>query len=54
MLQLCINATNVKIVVFIESNDKDAYCAHENAKDAKNVENIDTFMNMSQLKVTQI
>jgi len=53
-LQLRINATNVKIVVFIESNDKDAYCAHENAKDARNVENIDAFMNMSQLKVTQI
>jgi len=53
-LQLRINVTNVKIVVFIELNDKDAYCAHENAKDAKNVENIDAFMNMSQLKVTQI
>jgi len=53
-LQLHINATNVKIVVFIESNDKDAYCAHKNAKDARNVENIDAFMNMSQLKVTQI
>ncbi len=40
--------------MFIESNDKDAYCAHENAKDAKDVENIDAFMNMHQLKVTQI
>ncbi len=54
MLQLHINATNVKIVMFIELNNKDAYCAHEDAKDAKNVENIDTFMNMSQLKMTQI
>ncbi len=54
MLQLLINATNVKIVMFIESNDKDAYCAHKNAKNVKNVENIDAFMNMSQLKVTQI
>jgi len=53
-LQLRINATNVKIVVFIESNNKDAYCAHENARNARNVENIDAFMNMSQLKVTQI
>jgi len=53
-LQLRINATNVKIVVFIESNDKGAYCAHENARNARNVENIDAFMNMSQLKVTQI
>ena len=53
-MQLRINVTNVKIVVFIELNDKDAYCAHKNAKDARNVENIDAFMNMSQLKVTQI
>jgi len=53
-LQLHINATNIKIVVFIESNDKDSYCVHENAKNARNVENIDAFMNMSQLKVTQI
>ncbi len=54
MLQLYINVTNVKIVMFIELNNKDAYCAHENAKNAKDVENIDAFMNMSQLKVTQI
>ncbi len=54
MLQLRINVTNVKIVVFIELNDKDAYCAHENARNARNVENIDAFMNMFQLKVTQI
>ncbi len=43
--------------MFIESNDKDAYCAHENARNARNarnVENINAFMNMSQLKVTQI
>ena len=40
--------------MFIESNDKGAYCAHENARNARNVENIDAFMNMSQLKVTQI
>jgi len=53
-LQLRINATNVKIVVFIELNDKDAYCAHENARNARNVENINAFMNMHQLKVTQI
>ncbi len=53
-MQLRINVTNVKIVMFIKSNDKDAYCAHKNAKDARNVENIDAFMNMSQLKVTQI
>jgi len=53
-LQLRINATNVKIVMFIELNDKDAYCAHENVRNVKDVENIDAFMNMSQLKVTQI
>jgi len=40
--------------MFIESNNKDAYCAYENARNARNVENIDAFMNMSQLKVTQI
>jgi len=53
-LQLRINATNVKIVVFIELNDKDAYCAHENARNARDVENINAFINMHQLKVTQI
>jgi len=53
-LQLHINVTNVKIVVFIKLNDKDAYCAHEDARNARNFENIDAFMNMSQLKVTQI
>ncbi len=53
-MQLHISAINVKIVVFIELNDKDAYCAHENARNVRNVENIDAFMNMHQLKVTQI
>ena len=53
-MQLHINVTNVKIVVFIKLNDKDAYCAHEDARNARNFENIDAFMNMSQLKVTQI
>ena len=51
-MQLYINVTNVKIIMFIELNDKDAYCTHENARNAKNVENIDAFMNMFQLKVT--
>ncbi len=49
-----VTAINVKIVVFIESNDKDAYCAHEDARDARDVEDIGAFMNMHQLKVTQI
>jgi len=40
--------------VFIELNDKDAYCVHENARNVKNIENIDAFMNMFQLKVMQI
>jgi len=40
--------------VFIELNNKDAYYAHKNARNAKDVENIDAFMNISQLKVTQI
>ncbi len=40
--------------MFIKLNDKNAYCAHENARDARNVENIDAFMNMHQLKVMQI
>ncbi len=40
--------------MFIELNNKDAYCAYENARNAKDVENIDAFMNMHQLKVTQI
>ncbi len=48
MLQLRINVINVKIVMFIESNDKDAYCAYKNARNARNVENINAFMNMHQ------
>ncbi len=40
--------------MFIELNDKDAYCAYENVRNAKDVENINAFINMSQLKVTQI
>ena len=54
MLQLHINVTNVKIIMFIKLNDKDAYCAHKNVKDVRNVENIDAFMNIFQLKVMQI
>jgi len=46
-------ATNVKIV-FVKSNDKDTYCAHRSSKDVDIFMNIDAFMNMSQLKVTQI
>ncbi len=48
-----LNATNVKII-FVESNDKDAYCVHRSFKDVDVFMNIDAFMNMSQLKVTQI
>jgi len=40
--------------MFIESNDKDAYCAHRSFKDVDVFMNIDAFMNMFQLKVTQI
>ncbi len=40
--------------MFIESNDKDAYCAYKSSKDVDVFMNIDAFMNMSQLKVTQI
>jgi len=43
--------TNVKII-FVELNDKDAYCAHKSFKDVDIFMNIDAFMNMSQLKVT--
>ncbi len=46
-------ATNVKII-FVESNDKDTYCAHRSSKNVDVFMNIDAFMNMSQLKVTQI
>jgi len=40
--------------MFIESNNKDAYCAHRSSKNVDVLMNIDAFMNMSQLKVTQI
>jgi len=30
--------------VFIESNDKGAYCAHEDARNARDVEDIDAFV----------
>ncbi len=46
-------ATNVKIV-FVELNDKDAYCVHRSSKDVDVFMNIDAFMNIFQLKVTQI
>ncbi len=45
--------TNVKIV-FIESNDKDAYCAYKSFKNVDIFMNIDAFMNMFQLKMMQI
>jgi len=57
-----INATSIKIM-FVESNNKDAYCAHmnfmivrnsRNIKDSRNSRNFSAFMNMSQLKPTQI
>ncbi len=40
--------------MFIELNDKDAYCTHKSVKNINVFMNINTFMNMSQLKVTQI
>ncbi len=40
--------------MFIKLNDKDAYCAHKSSKNVDVFINIDAFMNMSQLKVTQI
>ncbi len=40
--------------MFVELNDKDAYCAHRSFKDVDIFMNIDTFMNIFQLKVTQI
>ncbi len=46
-------ATNVKII-FVELNNKDAYCAHRSSRNVDVFMNIDAFMNMSQLKVTQI
>jgi len=57
-----INVTSIKIM-FVESNDKNAYCIHmnfmnvrnsRNIKDSKNFRNFSAFMNMSQLKSTQI
>jgi len=57
-----INATSIKIM-FVESNDKDAYCAHinfmnvrnsRNNKDSRNSRNSSAFMNMSQLNSMQI
>ncbi len=40
--------------MFIELNDKDAYCAHKSFKNVNVFININTFINMFQLKVTQI
>jgi len=60
-----INATSIKIM-FVKSNDKDAYCAHMNFMNVRNSRNIknsrnsrnsrdsSAFMNMSELKSTQI
>jgi hypothetical protein len=57
-----INATSIKIM-FVESNDKDVYCAHmnfmnvrnsRNIRNSRNSKNFSAFMNMSQLKSTQI
>ncbi len=39
--------SNIRIM-FIESNIKDAYCTFKSSRD------VDAFMNMHQLKVTQI
>ncbi len=59
---MTINATSIKIM-FVESNDKDAYCAHMNfmnvrnfkdIRNSRNSRNFSAFMNMSQLKSTQI
>jgi len=48
-----INATSIKIM-FVESNDKHVYCAHMNFMNVRNFRNFSAFMNMSQLKSTQI
>jgi hypothetical protein len=57
-----INVTSIKMM-FVESNDKDAYCAHINFMNVRNSRNIrnsrnsrdfSAFMNMSQLNSTQI
>jgi hypothetical protein len=53
---MTINATSIKIM-FVESNDKDAYCAHMNfmnVRNSRNFRDFSAFMNMSQLKPTQI
>ena len=42
--------TNVKIV-FIKSNDKNAYYVHKSFKDVNIFMNIDAFINIFQLKV---
>ncbi len=44
---MTINVTDIKIM-FVESNDKDAYCVHRNSRD------FSAFTNIFQLKVTQI
>jgi hypothetical protein len=51
-----INATSIKIM-FVESNNKDAYCAHMNfmnVRNSRNFRDFSAFMNMSQLNSTQI
>jgi hypothetical protein len=51
-----INATSIKIM-FVESNNKDAYCAHMNFmnfRNSRNSRNFSAFMNMSQLNSMKI
>jgi hypothetical protein len=43
---MTINVTSIKIM-FVESNDKDAYCAHINFMNVRNFRNFSAFMNMS-------
>jgi hypothetical protein len=59
---MTINATSIKIM-FVELNNKDAYCAHmnfmnvrnsKNIRNSRNSRNSSAFMNISQLKSTQI
>ena len=40
--------------MFVEPNDKGAYCAYRSSRDVDVFMDIDAFMNMPQLKVTQI
>ncbi len=40
--------------MFVEPNDKGAYCAHRSSRDVDVFMDIDAFMDMPQLKVTQI